>query len=121
MAQDLPDIPELVRTANEFIERIVPKLDGQDRYHAMCTKFLLEIVERELSQWTPTLTTDDMRLMNFLGDETFANGAETIAALSAAIRTGSFDQRMEELLPVLIKHVESKVEITKPSYLDEHT
>ena len=118
MAQDLPDIPELVRTSREFVERITAKLDGEDRYHALCTSYLLDIVQRELTDWAPQITEDDERLRKLLGDETVPLASLT-EALSEAIRAGKFDDKMPALLDALISHVESKVSTTKPSYLAE--
>lgn len=120
MAHDLPDLPELVRTARDFIARVTPKLDGEDRYHALCSTFLLEIVLRELEQWAPRATADDERLRALLDDPERPLDRLT-ADLSAAIRSGSFDERMPELLTALIAHVESKVAVTKPAFLDEST
>jgi len=117
MAHDLPDLPELVRTAREFIERITDKLEDEDRYHALCSGFLLEIVLRELDQWQPGVTADDERLRAMLGDP--ARPLDRLTAdLSAAISAGDFDDRTPELLECLIQHVESKVRVTKPRFLE---
>lgn len=117
MAHDLPNLPELIRTSREFIERVTPKLEGEDRYHALCSTFLLEIVERELAEWTPQASDDDERLRALL-DDPQRPLARLTADLSAAIRSGAFDDRMPELLSALIAHVESKVRVTKPAFLD---
>jgi len=117
MAHDLPDLPELVRTSRDFIERITPKLDGEDRYHALCSTFLLEIVLRELTEWAPQASADDERLRALLDDP--QHPLERLTAdLSTAIRSGAFDERMPELLTALITHIESKVRVTKPAFLD---
>ncbi|MGR9091496.1 MAG: DUF6285 domain-containing protein [Gammaproteobacteria bacterium] len=118
MAHDLPDLPELVRTSRDFIARVTPKLDGEDRYHALCSTFLLEIVLRELEQWAPQATEDDERLRALLDDPDHPLDSLT-ADLSAAVRSGAFDDRMPELLTALIAHVESKVAVTKPAFLDD--
>lgn len=120
MAHDLPNLPELVRTSRDFIERVTPKLEGEDRYHALCSTFLLEIVLRELEQWAPQASDDDERLRALLDDPQRPLDRLT-ADLSAAIRSGAFDDRMPELLDALITHVESKVRVTKPAFLDEFT
>lgn len=116
MPHDSPDVPELLRTAHEFVVRITGGLEGQDRYHAMCTAFLLEIAMRELEEWQPMPTADDKRLRDLLGDP--ERPREKLAAdLCAAIRAGKFDDDMPALLDQLIRHVESKVRVAKPSYL----
>ena len=115
MLQDTPDIAELLTTVHEFIDGISDKLDGQDKYFALCSMFLLEIVQRELKDWQPILTDDDERLMSFTTGIDKPN--EALAELSKMIRDGKLDHRMDELLPMLIQHVKSKVAVTKPEYL----
>ena len=118
MAQDNPNVMELVQTVREFIEEVMPKLDGQDRYHALCSIFLLEIVERELSiDWQPLETADDRRLKALLGDEIPKD--EILSSLSKAIREGRFKDRESELFDTLLRHVEAKIAVTKPSYIDQ--
>ena len=94
MPHDQPDIAELVRTANEFLTNVIPRLDGQDRYFAMCSSFLLDIVQRELVEWAPRESEDDRRLQALLGGEK-THRQDLTAALSAAIRAGQFDDRMD--------------------------
>ena len=118
MPHDSPNVDELVRTAQEFITSITPSLAGEERYQALCATYLLDIVRRELPEWAPIETADDRRLQALLGDQPRPPDQLT-TALSAAIRDGVFDQRMDELLGSLIEHVESKVAVTKPSYLSD--
>lgn len=118
MAHDQPDIGELIRTTQEFIIDVTKNLDGQDRYYALCSSYLLEIVQRELETWGPLETDDDRRLQAILGAPPRAN-EELTRELSKAIREGQYDNRMDWLLEELIEHVVSKVEVTKPSYLVE--
>ena len=118
MAQDNPNLIELIETVREFIDEIMPKLAGQDRYHALCSVFLLDIVTRELSsQWRAVETPDDQRLMSLLGEE--VPQTEILQRLSEAIRDGRFKERESELFETLLRHVEAKIAITKPSYLEQ--
>mgnify|MGYP001824896217 CR=1 FL=1 len=118
MAQDNPNVIELVQTVREFIEEITAKLDGQDRYHALCAAFLLEIVQRELSsEWQPVETSDDKRLKTLLGDE--VSKQEILSSLSQAIREGRFKDRESEMFDTLLQHVEAKIAVIKPSYIDQ--
>ena len=73
---------------------------------------------RELEQWAPQATEDDERLRALLDDPDHPLDSLT-ADLSAAVRSGAFDDRMPELLTALIAHVESKVAVTKPAFLDD--
>lgn len=116
MLQDTPDITELLATVHEFIDGITDKLDGQDKYFALCSMFLLEIVQRELKDWRPELTDDDEQLMTFTTG--IDNPNQALANLSKMIRGGELDDRMDELLPMLIQHVKAKVAVTKPEYLE---
>lgn len=118
MAHDLPNLAELIRTSRDFIERVTPKLEGEDRYHALCSTFLLDIVLRELAEWAPQASDDDERLRALLEDPQRPLDRLT-TDLSAAIRSGAYDDRMPELLGALITHVESKVRVTKPAFLEE--
>ena len=118
MAQDNPNLIELIETVREFIDEIMPKLAGQDRYHALCSVFLLDIVARELSsEWRAVETPDDQRLMSLLGEE--VPQTEILQRLSEAIRDGRFKERESELFETLLRHVEAKIAITKPSYLEQ--
>ncbi|MEM7467249.1 MAG: DUF6285 domain-containing protein [Pseudomonadota bacterium] len=114
MAQDNPNISELVATAREFIESIVSNLDGQSRYHALCSAFLLEVVERELVNWQSVETIDDKNLRNLLGED--VPHKDLLSRLCAAIREGRFDTREEELLQSMLTHVEAKLAVVKPQY-----
>lgn len=119
MPHDAPDLSEILRTSREFVDDITPRLDGQDRYHAMCVGYLLEIASRELEQWAPLATADDRRLQELLGGGRSRSPGALVAELSQAIRGGEFDGRMDDLLEGLIAHVASKVSVSKPSYLPE--
>ena len=118
MPQDNPNLIELLETVREFIDEIMPKLDGQDRYHALCSVFLLDIVARELaSEWRAVETPDDQRLISLLGEE--VSQTEILQRLCEAIRDGRFKERESELFETLLRHVEAKIAITKPSYLEQ--
>lgn len=119
MAHDWPDVAEMLKTVHEFIDDVTPRLQGLDRYHALCAIYLLEIVERELQEWRGQVTPDDERLRALAGVDDAVGPAELTAALGRRIRHGDFDQRMDELLTALTAHVVAKVRVSKPSVLDE--
>lgn len=118
MPHDWPELPDLVRTAREFVDGVTPRLDGQNHYHALCTSYLLGIVERELDEWGPLETADDARLRGLLGDGGTVPRTALTEALCRDIREGRFDGRMDALLDTLIEHVRAKVAVTKPSFLE---
>ena len=119
MAHDWPSVPEMVKTVREFIDEITPRLQGLERYHALCAIYLLEIVERELEQWQPSMTADDERLRALAGAPEPADGQAVTAQLGRHIRAGKFDERMDELLAALTAHVVAKVKVSKPAVLDD--
>lgn len=115
MSQDNPSIPELLRTVREFIDEVAPKLEGQDRYHALCTSYLVSIVERELALGEAIDRDERAALAAFTGrDEPLPAG---YAALAREIRAGSHDARWDALAALLFEHVVNKVRVSKPDHL----
>ena len=120
MPHDNPDVPGLVATAREFLEDLVPRLDGLDRYHALCTVYLLEIACRELdAEWRRQDTPDDQRLRVLAGAPPGTVPDRVLTGLCRDIRAGRYDARMDELLESLTAHVIAKVKVAKPAVLAE--
>lgn len=118
MAHDQPDLPEILRTVREFIDDLVPRLGGLERYHALCALHLLDIALRELvAEWRHTETDDDRRLRALLGTDAALSSAEVRARLAHDIRDGRFDAELPALLAPLLAHVVAKVRIAKPDVL----
>ena len=117
MAHDWPSLPELINTVREYIDDLTSRLQGMDRYHALCSLQLLDVVQRELHEWTPRETADDARLRALGELGTDVPRDELTARLSAQIHAGTFDQRMAELESAMLEHVMAKVRVTKPGYL----
>ena len=122
MAHDWPVLPDILTTVRDFVSSVVPKLEGMDHYHALCTLYLLDVVQRELTrEWRHEETADDARLraLGGLGPEVPAR--ELTARLAAQIRAGRFDADMQALEATLLDHVIAKVRVSKPSQLSpEH-
>lgn len=117
MPHDKPDLHELVRTVSEFIEGVSPRLDGLDRYHAMCAVYLLEIAQRELGQWQRVPGADEARLRGWLGVDAAVPAEQLTTMLCARIKDGEYDDDMEALHALLLAHVEDKVATSKPEVL----
>lgn len=117
MPHDKPDLHELVRTVREFIEGVSPRLDGLDRYHAMCAVYLLEIAQRELGQWQRVAGADEARLRDWLGVDAAVPAEQLTTMLCARIKGGEYDDDMEALHALLLAHVEDKVATSKPEIL----
>jgi hypothetical protein len=108
MHRDAPELPEILRTVREFIEEITGRLNGQDRYHAMCANYLLAVAERELAQGPAVDAAEQAAFAHLPGNK---------AALAAQIRSGEFDAQWDELFPLMLNHVINKVRISKPEHL----
>lgn len=115
MSQDLPKLPDLLHTVREFIDEITPQLDGRDRYHAMCAAYLLDVVQRELAMGPRLDAEERSMLAHFIGMDTDLEHG--YATLARAIRSGSLDERWEQLMTLLLHHVVDKVRVTKPDHL----
>ena len=120
MPHDNPDVPGLIATAREFLEDLISRLDGQDRYHALCTVYLLEIACRELdAEWIRRDTPDDQCLRALAGVASDTPPDRVLSALCMDIRAGRYDARMDELRESLTAHVVAKVKVAKPAVLAE--
>ncbi|MGR8946663.1 MAG: DUF6285 domain-containing protein [Gammaproteobacteria bacterium] len=114
MAHDNPDLTELILTVREFIQDITDELSGQSRYHALCAVFLLEVVERELAQWAPHETEDDLRLKALLGED--VPREQILPTLCTKIRNGAYKSEDNKLLEAMLQHVEAKIAVIKPKH-----
>lgn len=119
MPHDWPELPDLLVTVREFLDDLTPRLEGQDRYHALCAAYLLNIAGRELKEWSRPATQDDARLAALVPDSELMSPAEVVSALCRDIRAGKHDERLPELMTVMHAHVSSKVRVSRPEYLDE--
>ncbi len=115
MSQDLPKLPDLLASVQEFIDEITPQLEGRDRYHAICASYLLGIAGRELALG-PQLDADEHSMLaHFIGLETDLEHG--FATLAREIRGGRLDDRFDQLMALLIRHVVNKVRVTRPDFL----
>ena len=117
MPHDAPNIEGLLITVRDYLRDLGPRLDSGDRYHALCCIYLLEIVERELTQWRREPTTDDERINRLAGTVPGTDSTVALSTLCEAIRDGRFDGQLDTLLPDLLAHVEDKVRISRPDIL----
>lgn len=121
MAHDTPDLAEILRSVHEFIRDLKPRLDGMDRYQALCAQMLLEIALRELPEWQPRESADDARLRTLCGAGPEVPREALAARLAAGIAAGEFDQRLDALADDLLRHVVAKVRVSRPQHLEpEH-
>ncbi len=106
---DPPDPATLLDAVREFLtSEVEPELNGRVRYHLKVAVNVLRIVEREIR----------------LGDEHAARHAERLArlgfaddaALAAAIRSGSADDRLDGIEAELRAAVADKLAVARPGY-----
>jgi hypothetical protein len=116
MAQDRPPIDDILRTVRAYIDEIVPKLEGEARYHGQVSSYLLDMAERELLLGKDFDAKEQASLSRFMGRD--GTLPELTEALSAGIRRGDYDNRWDELLAILLEGVVDKVRIVKPNHLD---
>ena len=116
MSQDLPDLPELLRTVREYLDDITDKVPDKDRYHAMCSSYLLAVAERELKVGVDFNRDEERRLADFLGRPVVLPAG--YAALGREIRAGSHDADWDTVFALVLAHVINKVNVSKPEHLD---
>ncbi len=115
MTQDRPDIGDLLATVQSFVERITPKLTGEDRYHAQVAAFLLAICGREIAVPAGAAEIARRMLADFLGRE--GELPELTAALSAEIRAGACDARWDDTLALVLDRTIAKLAVVRPDHL----
>ena len=119
MSQDRPDLADLLATVQDFIDRITPKLEGEDRYHAQVSAYLLAICGREVQLGAPIAAAEQPRLTAFLGHD----GAwpDLLRELSREIRAGGCDARWDGTLDLVLRQIIDKVSVVRPDHLaQEH-
>ena len=119
MSRDGPDVVEIVRTVDEFVAGLMERLEGGERYDALCARYLLKVAERELDAGAQIDRVEQRRLEAFLGE----HGAleEMYGKLATSIRAGAFDSRWDEVFEVVLGHVINKVAVSRPAQLEgEH-
>ena len=109
MNRDQPGVEEILLTVREFIEDITDRLDGIDRYHALCASYLLAVAQREVVHGSAADAADAAALAGLPQDP---------VELAARLRKGDFDDQWDALLPRMLEHVVNKVRISKPEHLE---
>ncbi len=115
MSRNAPDADEIIRTVDEFVARIADRTDGNERYDALCARYLLAVLQRELAGGAQIDRTEHKRLEVFLG-ETGATD-DLVRKLAVAIRSGACDARWEEVSALVFAHVVDNVSMSRPDQL----
>lgn len=126
--QDRPTAQELLEAVREFLERdVLPDAKGRTRFHARVAVNVTRILERELADEEEAVRAEWARLDALLGEDgvppTIGALRERLksrnAELSAAIRSGSFDDRWDEVVAAMTATVAEKLAIADPGYAEE--
>ena len=124
--QDRPTAQELLRAAQDFCEKdLIPQLSGRVRFHARVLQNVLSILEREWEHEEDAVRAEWERLRALLDENaavpeslraTAAQVREWNARLSDAVRSGSFDDRFDEVIEALSATVDEKLRIASPRW-----
>jgi hypothetical protein len=115
MSQDRPSINDLLLTVQKFLDDNGPKLEGEAKYHAQVSSYLLGICERELRLSGSIDEKERAHLAKFLKSD--GSLADMTVALSAAIRAGRHDDRWDETLALVLEETIDKVRVVRPGHL----
>lgn len=115
MSQDLPDLPDILRTVREYLEGIADAVPDRERYHALCCIHLLSIAEREVTAPAAIEAAELKSISAFLGESVEAEHA--LSTLAHRIRSGHTDARWEAAFDLVMQQVVNKVSVTKPEHL----
>jgi hypothetical protein len=108
---DVPTARELVEAVREWIERdVMSAAEGRLGFHARVAVNVLAMVERELDLGAHQQVRHAERLA--------ALGVLDDAELAAGIRSGRFDDRLDEVRALVRAAVEDKLRVANPRYLD---
>lgn len=107
---DVPTAAQLIESVREWLQNdVLVATSGRIQFHSRVAINVLAMVERELAMGA-VQADDHTRRLATLG---FASDRE----LAAAIREGSIDDRIEDVVAAVWSSVLAKVEVANPSYL----
>ena len=115
MSQDRPSINDILLTVQKFLDDTGPKMQGEAKYHAQVSSYLLGICERELRLAGDFDRKEAAALAEFLG---LAKPlAEMTDELCENIRAGKYDNNWDQVLDMVLEQTIDKVKVTKPGHL----
>ena len=119
MSQDRPTAAELLDSVAEYLfAELRPEVPREQRFKVLVAANLCAVVAREIRAGDRPEAEDLALFGELLGrevDDPHAAAAE----LSARIRSGELDDRIDELAPRLEEHVRRKLDVARPGYDSE--
>lgn len=117
MPQDRPDATSLLNTVSLYLAELTPQLEGKQRFDALISRHILDIVARELRFGGHVAEKDTEDRQNLFNSSMLSGHGD--ADLCTAIRCGHFDDRWEELIATLTRTIARKCWIVRPEHLAE--
>lgn len=118
MGQDRPDAPDLLEAVAEYLfAELRPEAPREQRFKLLVAANVCAVVARELRAGDAPNREDVALFAELLGEDV-DDVREGAARLSARLRSGELDDRIDELAPRLAEHVRRKLEIARPGYGD---
>jgi Domain of unknown function (DUF6285) len=124
--QDRPEASELLDAVAEYLfTELRSEVPGEQRFRVLVAANVCAVLAREIRAGEGP-DRDDLALFRELLDQRGEAPADrarlaaevrrAAAELSARLRSGDLDDRLEELIPRLEEHVRRKLEIARPGY-----
>jgi hypothetical protein len=116
MTQDRPTAPELLDSVAEYLfTELRPEVPRDQRFKVLVAANVCAVVAREIRAGEEP-DRQDLELFNELLGEDVGDVRAAAAELSRRLRSGEFDDRIDQLAPRLEEHVRRKLEIARPGY-----
>ncbi|MDP6344474.1 MAG: DUF6285 domain-containing protein [Alphaproteobacteria bacterium] len=115
MAQDRPNVDNLLATAIEDLAALSGGLPDDERFRVRVCTHLLSIVRRELAQAGDLNAAEQARLQDLLGHD--GDLAALNEELSARIRAGELDERWTALSDHLRRSAIERLAVVNPDHL----
>ena len=107
---DSPTAEQLVESVREWLQRdVLASTTGQVQFHTRVAINVLAMVERELALGEAQQHAHEARLAQL--------GVADDAELAAAIRSGTLDDRLDEVRDLVWASVRDKLAVANPKYL----
>ena len=111
---DAPSAADLLESVREFLQdEVMAATEGRTRFHVRVAARVVGIVQREIRAGDAAARSHAARLARL--------GFDSDEGLAAAIRSGSLDDRWEEVADAVRSTVADKLAVANPSYADDRT